>query len=101
VLTRGLTINLDTRNKRKVCELIKGMSESLFISSHNMEFLLETCSRAILIDEGRIHQGDYGRQRADGETWAGNATLSNSSSRTASFTKIPSQWIPSSFTIQL
>lgn len=48
------TANLDTRNKRKVTELIKGMSESLFISSHNMEFLLETCSRAILIDEGKI-----------------------------------------------
>lgn len=48
------TANLDTRNRRKVIDLIKGLKETLFISSHNMDFLLETCSRAILIDEGVI-----------------------------------------------
>lgn len=48
------TANLDTRNKRKVIELINSMAETLFISSHNLEFLLETCSRVILIDEGKI-----------------------------------------------
>lgn len=48
------TANLDTRNRRKVIDLIKDLKETLFISSHNMDFLLETCSRAILIDKGEI-----------------------------------------------
>lgn len=48
------TANLDTRNRRKVTELIKNMEETIFISSHNMEFLLETCSRVVLIDNGKI-----------------------------------------------
>lgn len=48
------TANLDSRNKRKVIELIKEMSETLLISSHDLEFLLETCSRVIIIDEGEI-----------------------------------------------
>jgi cobalt/nickel transport system ATP-binding protein len=48
------TANLDNRNKRKVIELINSMTETLFISSHDLEFLLETCSEVILLDEGRI-----------------------------------------------
>lgn len=48
------TANLDSRNKRKVIELIQSMEETLFISSHDLEFLLETCSRVIVIDEGKI-----------------------------------------------
>ncbi|MBI9100027.1 MAG: ABC transporter ATP-binding protein, partial [Spirochaetaceae bacterium] len=48
------TANLDSRNKRKVIELIQSMTETLFISSHNLEFLLETCTRVIVIDEGQI-----------------------------------------------
>jgi len=48
------TANLDSRNKRNVIDLIKEMNETLFISSHDLEFLLETCSRVIIIDEGRI-----------------------------------------------
>lgn len=48
------TANLDSRNKRKVIELIQSMDETLFISSHDLEFLLETCERVIVIDEGRI-----------------------------------------------
>ncbi len=48
------TANLDSRNKRKVIELIQEMNETLFLSSHDLEFLLETCSRVIIIDEGRI-----------------------------------------------
>ena len=62
------TANLDTRNRRKVTELIKGMPETLFISSHNMEFLLETCSRVILIDEGEIvREGPIRQIMADRE----------------------------------
>lgn len=48
------TANLDSRNRRRVIELVNSMEETLFISSHDLEFLLETCSRVILLDEGKI-----------------------------------------------
>lgn len=48
------TANLDARNRRKVIDLIQKMDETLFVSSHDLEFLLETCARVILIDEGKI-----------------------------------------------
>jgi cobalt/nickel transport system ATP-binding protein len=46
--------NLDGRNRRKVIEIINKIDTSLFIASHDMEFLLETCERVILMDGGGI-----------------------------------------------
>lgn len=46
--------NLDSRNRRHLIDLVKTMDETLFISSHDLEFLLETCSEVILLDEGKI-----------------------------------------------
>lgn len=48
------TANLDNRNRRKVIDLVSSMEETLLISSHDLEFLLETCTRVLLLDEGRI-----------------------------------------------
>lgn len=48
------TANLDSRNRRKVIQLIQAMEETLFISSHDLEFLLETCDRVILLDDGKV-----------------------------------------------
>lgn len=48
------TANLDSRNRRKVIQLIQAMEETLVISSHDLEFLLETCSRVILLDDGKV-----------------------------------------------
>ena len=54
------TSNLDIRGRRRVINFIKGTDHTNLIASHDMEFILETCSRVIIIDEGGIV--------ADGET---------------------------------
>ena len=46
--------NLDGRNRRKVIEIINKIDSTLFIASHDLEFLLETCERVILMDGGDI-----------------------------------------------
>jgi len=54
------TSNLDMRGRRRVIDFIKGAPHTNLIASHDMEFILETCGRVIIIDEGKIV--------ADGET---------------------------------
>jgi cobalt/nickel transport system ATP-binding protein len=46
------TSNLDLRNRRMIISTLNGLSRSMLVSSHDLEFLLETCSRAIILDEG-------------------------------------------------
>lgn len=46
--------NLDLRARRRLINFLKGTTETLVISSHDLEFLLEVCDRAVLMDEGRI-----------------------------------------------
>ena len=48
------TSNLDSLNRRNVINIIRQMKQTLMICSHDLEFLLETCQRVILIDRGRI-----------------------------------------------
>jgi cobalt/nickel transport system ATP-binding protein len=48
------TSNLDSRNRRKVIEIISGLGQTLLIASHDLEFLLEAAQRVLLIDRGRI-----------------------------------------------
>ncbi len=52
------TSNLDIRSRRKVINLINSGDATSLIASHDLEFILETCGRVILIDGGVI--------RADG-----------------------------------
>ncbi len=54
------TSNLDMRGRRRVIDFINGAKHTSLIASHDMEFILETCGRVIIIDEGGI--------AADGET---------------------------------
>ena len=63
------TSNLDMRGRRRVIDFIKGSNHTNLIASHDMEFILETCSRVIIIDEGGI--------AADGAPWdiMGNSEL--------------------------
>jgi cobalt/nickel transport system ATP-binding protein len=46
--------NLDMRTRRKLIKFLNSSSETKLVSSHDMEFILETCSRVILLDEGAI-----------------------------------------------
>jgi cobalt/nickel transport system ATP-binding protein len=48
------TSNLDSRNRRQVIGILNRAPQGLLITSHDLEFLLETCSRVLLLDEGRL-----------------------------------------------
>ncbi len=48
------TSNLDMKNRRAIITLLCSLKKTLLISSHDLEFLLETCSRAIILDQGTI-----------------------------------------------
>ena len=46
--------SLDCRSRRKLIEFLKESEETLLIASHDFEFLLETCERVVILDEGQI-----------------------------------------------
>ena len=46
--------SLDSRARRQLIEFLRNSSETLLIASHDLEFLLETCERTVLLDNGRI-----------------------------------------------
>jgi cobalt/nickel transport system ATP-binding protein len=46
--------DLDPRARRKLIELINGFSHTKLITSHDLDFVLETCSRIIVLKEGSI-----------------------------------------------
>jgi cobalt/nickel transport system ATP-binding protein len=48
------TASLDLRTRRRLIRFLQNSSETILISSHDLEFVLEVCDRIILIDEGRI-----------------------------------------------
>lgn len=48
------TSNLDPLARRKMIEMLKGLRATKVIASHDIEMLLGTCDRAILLDSGRI-----------------------------------------------
>ena len=60
---------LDLRSRRRLIELLRGIEPTLMVASHDLDLVLELCSRVILIDGGRI--------RADGPAPAilGDAAL--------------------------
>lgn len=48
------TSNLDMRGRRRVIDFINKSMHTNLIASHDLEFILETCERVIIIDEGGI-----------------------------------------------
>ena len=52
--------NLDPRNRRHLIEVIGGLPATLLLATHDLEMVLALCSRAVVMDRGRIW--------ADGET---------------------------------
>jgi cobalt/nickel transport system ATP-binding protein len=50
--------SLDSRSRRKLIDYIRSSTETMLIASHDLEFILETCSRIVILDGGEI--------RADG-----------------------------------
>jgi cobalt/nickel transport system ATP-binding protein len=54
------TSNLDPRNRRHLIEVISGLKATLIVATHDLELVLDVCSRTVLMDHGKIW--------ADGET---------------------------------
>jgi cobalt/nickel transport system ATP-binding protein len=48
------TANLDLRTRRRLIRFLQASSETILISAHDLEFILEVCDRVLLIDEGQI-----------------------------------------------
>lgn len=48
------TANLDLRARRRLIQFLQQSQETLVISSHDLEFILEVCDRVVLMDNGAI-----------------------------------------------
>ncbi|MEO1619901.1 MAG: ABC transporter ATP-binding protein [Cyanobacteria bacterium J06632_3] len=48
------TASLDLRTRRRLVGFLQKSSETLLISSHDLEFVLDVCDRILLIDNGQI-----------------------------------------------
>jgi cobalt/nickel transport system ATP-binding protein len=47
--------NLDPRGRRDLLRLVRGLPCTRLIASHDLELVLETCPRCLLLDAGRLH----------------------------------------------
>ena len=48
------TASLDMRTRRRLISFMQRATETMLISSHDLEFVLDVCDRVLLIDEGQI-----------------------------------------------
>jgi cobalt transport protein ATP-binding subunit len=48
------TSNLDPRGKRKLKEILRSLSATKIIATHDLELVVELCSRTIVLDQGQI-----------------------------------------------
>ena len=46
--------SLDIRSRRQLIKLLKHARETMLVSSHDLEFILEVCGRVVIIDDRRI-----------------------------------------------
>lgn len=46
--------NLDMRYRRRVINFLQTAQQTILISSHDLELIIEVCDRVLLLDEGRI-----------------------------------------------
>ena len=48
------TSNLDMRSRRRLIDFINSSHQTKLIASHDLEFILETCEKVVILNEGRI-----------------------------------------------
>lgn len=67
------TSALDPYNRRVVINTIRDLSQTKIITSHDLDMILDTCDRVILINEGKIvADGEAGRILRDKELLEAN-----------------------------
>ncbi|MEB3213111.1 MAG: ABC transporter ATP-binding protein [Leptolyngbyaceae bacterium] len=54
--------NLDMRSRRRLIQFLQTSHETMLISSHDLEFILEVCDRVILLDGGAIVADGHPRE---------------------------------------
>jgi cobalt/nickel transport system ATP-binding protein len=54
VLLDELTLHLDPRGRRELIRLVNRLPGTKMIASHDLEMVLETCGRTLLLDRGRV-----------------------------------------------
>jgi cobalt/nickel transport system ATP-binding protein len=48
------TSDLDPRSRRELVQLLRRMPQTKIIASHDIEFVLKTCTRILILDGGRV-----------------------------------------------
>jgi cobalt/nickel transport system ATP-binding protein len=48
------TASLDIRARRRLIAFLQAAEETVLLSSHDLEFVLEVCARVILLDDGQV-----------------------------------------------
>lgn len=48
------TSNLDPRNRRHLVDVVSALGATLVIATHDLEFVLDVCSRTVVMDRGKI-----------------------------------------------
>jgi cobalt/nickel transport system ATP-binding protein len=56
------TANLDPRHRRELIKLLNRLTMTKVIASHDFELIEQTCSRVVLMEEGRITAGGACRE---------------------------------------
>src|SRR5262249_22391095 len=56
------SMHLDPRGRREVIRLVNGLPGSQVVASHGLEFILQTCQRALVLDAGRLVADGLARQ---------------------------------------
>ncbi len=62
------SVALDPRNRRNLIGILNEIETLKIITSHDLDFVMDTCKRAVLMDEGKIiADGDVDRILRDKE----------------------------------
>ena len=48
------SIALDPRNRKNLIEILNEINSLMLITSHDLDFIMDTCERTVLLDDGRI-----------------------------------------------
>lgn len=59
--------NLGMRSRRRVINLLQASKQTILISSHDLELILEVCDRVVMLDSGQIVADGDPRQIMDDE----------------------------------